>query len=77
MRTNDILINENSSPYLKRLVLMKRAGITLSPKQLNKLNESVSMVQPTLKHERDRVQSSMMKQFKKSLGKSMRILANP
>ena len=64
MRTNDILINENSSPYLKRLVLMKRAGITLSPKQLNKLNESVSMVQPTLKHERDRVQSSMMKQFK-------------
>jgi hypothetical protein len=64
MRTNDILINENSSPYLKRLVLMKRAGITLSPRQLNKLNESVSMVHPPLKSERDRVQASMMKQFK-------------
>ena len=43
---------------------MKRAGINLSPRQLNKLNESVSMVHPPLKSERDRVQASMMKQFK-------------
>lgn len=42
MRTNDILINENSSPYMKRLVLMKRAGIRLTNKQKNRLNESVS-----------------------------------
>ena len=45
MRTNDILINENSSPYMKRLVLMKRAGIQLTNKQKKRLNESVSMVE--------------------------------
>jgi|MDTC01.1.fsa_nt_gb hypothetical protein len=45
MRTNDILINENSSPYMKRLVLMKRAGIRLTNKQKKRLNESVSMVE--------------------------------
>ena len=43
---------------------MKRAGINLTPRQQNKLNESVSMVHPPLKSERDRVQASMMKQFK-------------
>lgn len=64
MRTNDILINENSSPYMKRLVLMKRAGIKLNCKQKKRLEESVSQVLPPLKSERDRVQSSMMKQFK-------------
>lgn len=52
MRTNDVLINENSSPYLKRLVLMKRAGIELSPKQLKKLSEVVSMVEPSPYHNR-------------------------
>tara|TARA_B110000879_G_scaffold201180_1_gene275949 strand:- start:180 stop:590 length:411 start_codon:yes stop_codon:yes gene_type:complete len=64
MRTNDILINENSSPYMKRLVLMKRAGIKLNCKQKKRLEESVSQILPPLKSERDRVQSSMMKQFK-------------
>ena len=64
MRTNDILINENSSPYLKRLVLMKRAGIKLNCKQKKRLEETVSQVLPSLKSERDRVQSSMMNQFK-------------
>lgn len=45
MRTNDILISESSSPYMKRLVLMKRAGIRLTNKQNKRLDESVSMVE--------------------------------
>ena len=52
MRTNDILINENSSPYMKRLVLMKRAGIRLTNKQKNRLNESVSQILPMKYHDR-------------------------
>ena len=64
MRTNDILINENSSPYMKRLVLMKRAGIRLTNKQKNRLNESVSQILPMKYHDRMGIQGSMMKQFK-------------
>lgn len=45
MRTNDILKSESSSPYMKRLVLMKRAGIHLTNKQNKRLDESVSMVE--------------------------------
>ena len=45
MRTNDILKSESSSPYMKRLVLMKRAGIQLTNKQNKRLDESVSMVE--------------------------------
>jgi len=64
MRTNDILINENSSPYMKRLVLMKRAGIRLTNKQKNRLNESVTQILPMKYHDRMGIQGSMMKQFK-------------
>jgi hypothetical protein len=45
MRTNDILKSESSSPYMRRLVLMKRAGIRLTNKQNKRLDESVSMVE--------------------------------
>ena len=43
---------------------MKRAGIKLNCKQKKRLEETVSQVLPSLKSERDRVQSSMMNQFK-------------
>jgi len=64
MRTNDILINESSSPYLKRLVLMKRAGIKLNDKQKKRLSESVSQVLPIKYHDRMGIQNSSLKQFK-------------
>jgi hypothetical protein len=64
MRTNDILINESSSPYLKRLVLMKRAGIKLNDKQKKRLNETVGMVLPMKYHDRMGIQGSSVKQFK-------------
>ena len=64
MRTNDILINESSSPYLKRLVLMKRAGIKLNDKQKKRLNETVGMVLPMKYHDRMGIQDSSVKQFK-------------
>ena len=52
------LLSENTSPYIKRLVLMKRSGIPLDDKQKRKLerfNETVSMVSPPPKHERDKM----------------------
>lgn len=52
MRKKAILISERTSPYLKRLVLMERAGIKLSAKQKKKLNEVVSMVEPSKYHNR-------------------------
>jgi len=52
MRTHDILINENTSQYLKKLVLMKQAGIELNPIQKKRLQESVSMVSPIAIHNR-------------------------
>ena len=64
MRTNDILISESSSPYMKRLVLMKRAGIRLTNKQKKRLNESVSQVLPMKYHDRMGIQNSSLKQFK-------------
>lgn len=52
------LFSENTSPYIKRLVLMKRSGIELSERDKRKLErftESVSMVTPPPKHERDKM----------------------
>jgi Glu-tRNA(Gln) amidotransferase subunit E-like FAD-binding protein len=46
MRKKGILNSVKTSPYMKRLVLMERAGIKLSDKQKKKLNEVVSMVEP-------------------------------
>ena len=52
------LFSENTSPYIKRLILMKRSGIKLNEKDVKRLErftESVSMVTPKPKHERDRM----------------------
>ena len=64
MRTNKLLISEHSSPYIKRLVLMKRAGIKLNDKQKKRLSESVSQVLPIKYHDRMGIQNSSLKQFK-------------
>ena len=64
MRTQNLLISEHSSPYIKRLVLMKRAGIKLNDKQKKRLNESVSQVLPIKYHDRMGIQNSSLKQFK-------------
>lgn len=64
MRTHNLLISEHSSPYIKRLVLMKRAGIKLNDKQKKRLSESVSQVLPIKYHDRMGIQNSSLKQFK-------------
>lgn len=64
MRTHNLLISEQSSPYIKRLVLMKRAGIKLNDKQKKRLSESVSQVLPIKYHDRMGIQNSSLKQFK-------------
>ena len=45
MRTNTNLFCEGTSPLLKRLELQKRAGIKLTEREQQRLNETVSMVQ--------------------------------
>jgi DNA-directed RNA polymerase alpha subunit len=45
MRTNTNLFCEGTSPLLKRLELQKRAGIKLTAREQQRLNETVSMVQ--------------------------------
>ena len=64
MRTQNLLISEHSSPYIKRLVLMKRAGIKLNDKQKKRLSESVSQVLPIKYHDRMGIQNSSLKQLK-------------
>jgi hypothetical protein len=64
MRTQNLLISEHSSPYIKRLVLMKRAGIKLNDKQKKRLSESVSQILPMKYHDRIGIQNSSLKQFK-------------
>ena len=57
------LFSENTSPNIKRIVMMKRSGIPISKRdeeKLNRFSESVSMTLPPPKHERDRVQKSMI-----------------
>ena len=57
------LFSENTSPNIKRIVMMKRSGIPLSKRdeeKLTRFSESVSMTLPPPKHERDRVQKSMI-----------------
>ena len=45
MRTNTNLFCEGTSPLLKRLELQKRAGIKLTEREQQRLNETISMVQ--------------------------------
>jgi len=53
--------DKNISPNQRRLRLMELSGIPLTDIQKKRiLNESVSMVLPPLKHERDRVHKSMI-----------------
>jgi len=52
MRTNTKLFCEGTSPQLKRLTLQKRAGLPLTKKEQQKLNEVVSMVEPSKYHNR-------------------------
>ena len=57
------LFSENTSPHIKRIVMMKRSGIPISKRdeeKLKRFSESVSMTLPPPKHERDRVQKSMI-----------------
>jgi hypothetical protein len=57
------LFSENTSPNIKRIVMMKRSGIPISKRdeeKLKRFSESVSMTLPPPKHERDRVQKSMI-----------------
>ena len=57
------LFSENTSPNIKRIVMMKRSGIPISKRdeeKLKRFSESVSMTLPQPKHERDRVQKSMI-----------------
>ena len=53
--------DKNISPNQKRLRLMELSGVPITDIQKKRiLNESVSMVLPPLKHERDRVGNSMI-----------------
>ena len=52
MRTNTNLFCEGTSPQLKRLTLKKRAGIKLTEREQQRLNEVVSMVEPSKYHNR-------------------------
>lgn len=53
--------DKHISPNQRRLRLMELSGIPLTEIQKKRLlSESVSMVLPPLKHERDRVQKSMI-----------------
>ena len=53
--------DKHISPNQRRLRLMELSGISLTDKQKKRLlSESVSMVLPPLKHERDRVSNSMI-----------------
>ena len=53
--------DKNVSPNQRRLRLMELSGVPITEIQKKRiLNESVSMVLPPLKHERDRVSNSMI-----------------
>ena len=53
--------DKNVSPNQRRLRLMELSGVPITDIQKKRiLNESVSMVLPPLKHERDRVSNSMI-----------------
>ena len=55
MRMNKILLSENTSPNIKRLVLMQRAGMELTPKQLERLNKTINMEHPQIKRNTSKI----------------------
>ena len=57
MRNNKILLSENTSPNIKRLILMQRAGMELTPKQLERLNKTINMEHPQIKRNTSKIDS--------------------
>ena len=55
MRNNKILLSESTSPNVKRLILMQRAGMELTPKQLERLNKTINMEHPQIKRETSKI----------------------
>ena len=55
MRNNKILLSENTSPNIKRLILMQRAGMELTPKQLERLNKTINMEHPQIKRNTSKI----------------------
>ena len=55
MSNNKILLSENTSPNIKRLILMQRAGMELTPKQLERLNRTINMEHPQIKRETSKI----------------------
>jgi len=55
MRNNKILLSENTSPNIKRLILMQRAGMELTPKQLERLNKTINMEHPQIKRQTSKI----------------------
>ena len=55
MRMNKILLSENTSPNIKRLILMQRAGMELTPKQLERLNKTINMEHPQIKRQTSKI----------------------
>ena len=55
MSNNKILLSENTSPNIKRLILMQRAGMELTPKQLERLNKTINMEHPQIKRETSKI----------------------
>ena len=55
MSNNKILLSENTSPNIKRLILMQRAGMELTPKQLERLNKTINMEHPQIKRNTSKI----------------------
>tara|TARA_B110000211_G_scaffold178261_1_gene201521 strand:+ start:933 stop:1280 length:348 start_codon:yes stop_codon:yes gene_type:complete len=55
MSNNKILLSENTSPNIKRLILMQRAGMELTPKQLERLNKTINMEHPQIKRQTSKI----------------------
>ena len=55
MSNNKILLSENTSPNIKRLILMQRVGMELTPKQLERLNKTINMEHPQIKRQTSKI----------------------
>ena len=55
MSNNKILLSENTSPNIKRFILMQRAGMELTPKQLERLNKTINMEHPQIKRQTSKI----------------------
>ena len=55
MNNNKILLSENTSPNIKRLILMQRVGMELTPQQLERLNKTINMEHPQNKRNTSKI----------------------